>query len=220
MRENAGTLESSPQFFFGAMSPYSWFVAERIEQLLPQARWRGVLAGAIFKANDRVSWGLTERREQGIADCETRADAHGLGPIRWPDQWPTTDLLIARAMVYTEQLAQSPIRTAAGSPTATTHEGLLKPFALAAMRMAFLEGADLADADAVVEAGRRTGIDASELRDALQAAEIKDALRRATDEALALGVFGVPTVVVGQRLFWGDDRLEQASLAGRALPAS
>jgi 2-hydroxychromene-2-carboxylate isomerase len=28
-----------PRFFFGAMSPYSWFAAERIEQLLPTARW-------------------------------------------------------------------------------------------------------------------------------------------------------------------------------------
>lgn len=202
------------------MSPYSWFAAERIERLLPQARWRGVLAGAIFKTSDRVSWGLTERREEGIADCETRAAVHGLGPIRWPHPWPTTDLLVARAMVYAEQLARSPSRTTAGSPTTPARDGLLKPFALAAMRMAFLEGADLGEADAVVEAGRRTGLDANELRDALQAAEVKDALRRVTDEALSLGVVGVPTVVVGQRLFWGDDRLEEASLAQRSLPAS
>src|SRR5271167_3339507 len=91
-----------PLFFFGAMSPYSWFAAERIERLLPQAQWRGVLAGALFKANDRVSWGLTERRDQGIADCRARAAAHGLGPIHWPDPWPTSDLLVARAMAYAE----------------------------------------------------------------------------------------------------------------------
>jgi 2-hydroxychromene-2-carboxylate isomerase len=202
------------------MSPYSWFAAERIEQVLPQARWRGVLAGAVFKANDRVSWGLTERRAEGIADCETRAALHGLGPIHWPRAWPTSDLLIARAMVYAEQLARSPSSAGAESATAPARDGLLKAFALAAMRMAFLEGADLGDADAVVEAGRRAGIDAGELRDALQAAEVKDALRAATDEALALGVFGVPTVIVGGRMFWGDDRLEEASLAQRSLAGS
>lgn len=202
------------------MSPYSWFAAERIERVLPQARWRGVLAGAIFKANDRVSWGLTERREEGIADCETRAAVHALGPMHWPDPWPTSDLLVARAMVYAEQLARSPSSTTAGSPTAADRGGLLKSFALAAMRMAFLDGADLGDADAVVEAGGQAGMDAGELRDALQAAEVKDALRAATDEALGLGVFGVPTVVVGGRLFWGDDRLEEASLAQRSLSGS
>jgi 2-hydroxychromene-2-carboxylate isomerase len=202
------------------MSPYSWFAAERIERVLPQAGWRGVLAGAVFKANDRVSWGLTERREEGIADCEARAAVHGLGPIQWPRPWPTSDLLVARAMVYAEQLARSPSSAEAGSPTAPARDDLLKPFALAAMRMAFLEGADLGDADSVVEAGRRVGIDTGELRDALQAAEVKDALRSATDEALAFGVFGVPTVIVGGRLFWGDDQLEEASFAQRLLRES
>ncbi len=59
------SMPGPPLFFFGAMSPYSWLAAERIGGLLPQARWRGVLAGALFKANGRVSWGLTERRDGG-----------------------------------------------------------------------------------------------------------------------------------------------------------
>jgi 2-hydroxychromene-2-carboxylate isomerase len=220
MRDHSHTQQSPPQFFFGAMSPYSWFAAERIERVLPQAEWRGVLAGAIFKSNDRVSWGLTDRREEGIADCERRAGAHGLGPIQWPRQWPTSDLLIARAMVYAEQLARSPSSPTAGSTTGAARDGLLKPFALTAMRMAFLEGADLGDADTVVEAGGRAGIDPGELRDALHAEEVKAGLRAATDEALAFGVLGVPTVVVGGRLFWGDDRLDEASLAQSSLSGS
>ena len=98
MRDDHGV--PSPLFFFGAMSPYSWFAAERLERALPAASWRGVFAGALFKANGRVSWGLTERRSEGIADCEARAAAHRLGPIRWPDPWPTNDLLVARAMAF------------------------------------------------------------------------------------------------------------------------
>jgi 2-hydroxychromene-2-carboxylate isomerase len=188
-----------PLFFFGAMSPYSWFAAERIERLLPQARWRGVLAGAVFKANDRVSWGLTERRAEGIADCDARASRHGLGTIRWPEPWPTSDLLIARAMSFAEM------------------RGTLKQFALGAMRLAFLEGADLGDLGAVLEAGWRAGIEASELEGALQDATVKEALRGVTAEALAIGVRGVPTVAIGTKLFWGDDRLEDAAGAQRAL---
>ena len=46
---------------------------------------------------------------------------------------------------------------------------------------------------------------------------MKDALRGANDEALALGVFGVPTVVVCERAFWGDDRLEEAAEARQRL---
>jgi 2-hydroxychromene-2-carboxylate isomerase len=84
------------------------------------------------------------------------------------------------------------------------------------MRLAFLEGADLADPRAVLEAGRRSGIGARELQGALKDPVVKDALRSATDEALALGVFGVPTIVIGEELFWGDDRLEEAVRAHRS----
>ena len=52
---------------------------------------------------------------------------------------------------------------------------------------------------------------------ALADRDVKDALRSATDEVLALGVFGVPTIVIGEELFWGDDRLEDAAAAHRSL---
>ncbi len=41
--------------------------------------------------------------------------------------------------------------------------------------------------------------------------EVKDALRRNTDEALARGVFGVPTIAVGNELFWGLDATQMAA---------
>jgi 2-hydroxychromene-2-carboxylate isomerase len=185
----------TPQFFFGAMSPYSWFSAERIDQLLPNARWHGIFLGGMFKANGRISWGLTDERDAGIADCDARAELYGLGPIRWPEQWPTNDLLVARAMAY-----------------AQTRE-LLKPFALSAMRLTFREGANIGELDAVLEAGTRVGIDPAELEAALEDPAVKQALRDNTDHALAQGVFGVPTVVLDGELFWGDDRLQDAAHA-------
>jgi 2-hydroxychromene-2-carboxylate isomerase len=205
-----------PRFYFGAMSPYSWFAAERIPRLLPEAQWRGVFAGALFKANDRASWGLGERRAEGIADCEARAAARGLGPIHWPAPWPTSDLLVARAMAFAEKGPPSSQPTPEHLVAAGGGSGMLVRFALVAMRLAFLEGADLGELEAVLEAGRRAGIDAQELRDALAEEQIKTALRGLTDEALALGVFGVPTVAVGGSLFWGDDRLEDAARAYRS----
>ncbi len=193
MRDDPRVSVPQPLFCFGAMSPYSWFAAERIKQLLPDARWQGVLAGAVFKANDRTSWGLTERRDQGIADCEARAAAHGLGPIRWPDPWPTSDLTVARAMVHAEA------------------KGTLEDYALAAMRLCFLEGADLGELDAVLEAARRSGLDVEEMRSAIAGEEVKQRLRAITEEVLAHGVFGVPTIVIGEELYWGDDTLERAA---------
>ena len=65
---------------------------------------------------------------------------------------------------------------------------------------------------------KEAGLDPERLHAAVADPTLKDALRRATEEAHAHGVTGVPTVVVGDRLYWGDDRLDAAawSLSGSA----
>jgi 2-hydroxychromene-2-carboxylate isomerase len=186
---------TQPVFYFGAMSPYSWLAAERIGEILPGARWQGVLAGVIFQANGRTSWGLTDEREQGLAACEARAAERGLGPIRWPEGWPSSDLIVTRAMLHAER------------------EGVLEPFALAAMRLGFLQGRSVSELETVLDAAAQVGLDPAAVEQAISEQELKDRLRAVNDEALALGVFGVPTVVVDGELFWGDDRLELAAAA-------
>ena len=206
--------QAPPSFYFGVMSPYSWFAAERIERVLPQARWRGVLAGVVFKQHGRTSWGLTERRAEGIADCELRAARARARVDRLAravaDQRPagrTRDGLLR---------APRPRGRAGGlnRRSAGPGESLLKTFALAAMRLAFLRGRRPRTARRR-DRGRAAAaaIDEHELREALGAQSVKDELRAITDEAVAAGVFGVPTVRVGDELFWGDDRLQDAAAA-------
>lgn len=45
-----GDRAACPTFVFGAMSPYSWLAAERVESLLGPVRWWPVFAGGLFKA--------------------------------------------------------------------------------------------------------------------------------------------------------------------------
>jgi 2-hydroxychromene-2-carboxylate isomerase len=181
-------------FFFSAMSPYSWLAAERIGTLLPEAEWRPVFAGRVFEAHRRVSWGLTERRAAGMADCEARARAYGLGVMTWPDPWPSNGVLVARALIFAQR------------------RGDLRRFALTAMRMEFLEGLDLGARKALCAVARRAGHPPEDLAHAVSDPNIAVALQTVTDEAVKLGVFGVPTVCIGDTLFWGDDRLEAAAL--------
>jgi 2-hydroxychromene-2-carboxylate isomerase len=191
-------VPAAPVFYFGAMSPYSWLAAERLGELLPDAVWRCVYLPAIFRERGRTSWGLTERRAEEMAACEARARARGLGAIHWPQAWPTSDLVAARAITYAQQRAAP------------------QPVALELMRASFLRGEDIAELPAVLAACRRAGLDGAEVESSLSAPAVKDALRELTDEALAAGVCGVPTVAVGGELYWGDDRLEEAANAARA----
>jgi 2-hydroxychromene-2-carboxylate isomerase len=81
-----------------------------------------------------------------------------------------------------------------------------REFALAAFRAHFTEGLALSDPANVAAVAERVGIEPD---------EDKQRLRANTDRALELGAIGVPAVVVGDELFWGDDRLEEAVASAR-----
>lgn len=187
------------RFYFGAISPYSWFAAERIRDLLPGARWRPVFAGGLFRSVGRVSWGLTSQREERMVECQRRSAAHGLGSIKWPEGWPGNDVLPARAMVVADR------------------NGQLVRFALAAMRACFREGRDITQADVLVSLADAAGMNGPDLLQQTEEPAIKEALRAINDEAVVAGVTGVPTVWVDGEVFWGDDRLAEA-VAHAAVP--
>jgi len=177
-------------------SPFVYLAVERLDRFdFGEVRWRPVSLGALFKYTGRSSWGLSPRREVGMAEVEARARAYGLPAILWPDGWPSNYLHANRACAVAEE------------------RGLLEPFVRAALRMAFREGVDLGRGDAFLEAARRVGLDPEGVRVGVAEPHIKQRLRQYTDEAHAAGVQGVPTLRIGGHLFWGDDQLEIAASA-------
>ena len=72
------------------------------------------------------------------------------------------------------------------------------------------QGDDISDAPVIERALKKAGLDGKALVARTEDQEIKDCLRKNTDLALARGVFGVPTLFVGERSFWGNDRLQFA----------
>jgi 2-hydroxychromene-2-carboxylate isomerase len=80
-------------------------------------------------------------------------------------------------------------------------------------RTAFADGRHLADVETVLDAVERAGGDRESVAALISSDELKQRLRADTDAALARGVTGVPTVAVGEQLFWGEDRLEDAAAA-------
>lgn len=75
-----------------------------------------------------------------------------------------------------------------------------------AFDMIWKEGRDLQDPKEIAELGRRLGI--KDARVALVDNAVKSQLRTNTDEAIGKGVFGVPTFVIGDMIFWGQDSLD------------
>jgi 2-hydroxychromene-2-carboxylate isomerase len=60
----------------------------------------------------------------------------------------------------------------------------------------------------VIALAAELGFDEADFRAGLGSPEIKDELKRVTQEAAEQGVFGVPSFLVGEELFWGHDRMD------------
>jgi len=82
------------------------------------------------------------------------------------------------------------------------------------------EGRDLTDPDVRRDVVDAVGLDSSDLEERIAAPDVKQGLRTMTENAIAEGVFGVPTFVHGNEMFWGHDRLDQlaASLSRQTSP--
>jgi 2-hydroxychromene-2-carboxylate isomerase len=187
-----------PVFYFDLGSPYAYLAAERINSLFTDATgmpplWQPILLGGLFKRFDRSSWGEGPEREAGMAEIERRADERGMQPIRWPDPWPGNMLFAMRVATYAKQA------------------GRVVAFSLAAFRQAFAAGRDLSDPDSVLIAAAACELHPRAVAAAAERESIKRELREATDRAGDLGVRGVPSVLVEDDVFWGDDRLEDAA---------
>jgi 2-hydroxychromene-2-carboxylate isomerase len=191
-------VDDRPIFFYDFNSPYAWLAAERVNAVLPVPPvWQPVSFGHILQATGRTPWSLAsdDSRAAGVAEIERRAAERGLPAPRWVDGWPrgTYSLLPLRAAVFAQQA------------------GRAVSFSLAAFRQFFAAGRTLAELDNVLIAAAASELHPRAVTKGIESKTVKDALREATDAALARGVIGVPTVAVGDQLFWGDDRLEDAA---------
>ncbi|MFP5327977.1 MAG: DsbA family protein, partial [Acidimicrobiia bacterium] len=181
-------------FYYDFNSPYAYFSATRVDDVMATgARWQPIAFAFLLIAHQRVPWSLESEgsREAGKRECEARAERYGLPAMAWPPGWPR------------ESYSVAPLRAALVAERA----GRLKEFSLAAYERNFVTGEGLRGLEDILAVARVAGVAEQAVREGLEDPSIKGALKGATDSALAAGVHGVPTVAVGDQLFWGDDRL-------------
>ncbi len=189
-------MTEQPVFYYDLGSPYAYLAAERIHKVLPVVPvWQPILLGGIWQETGGGSWARTDEREAGMQEVERRAGEYDLMPVRWPDEWPTNTLKAMRAATFAASI------------------GRAVAFSLAAFRQAFAGGKDLSDVDNVLIAAAACELHPNAVLKAIETQSVKDKLRQATKDAYDSGVRGVPTIAVGDQLFYGDDHLEEAASA-------
>ncbi len=188
-------------FWFDPVSPFAYLAFEHLPQALEglsySVRYRPVLFAGMLK-----HWG-----QKGPAEIEPKrawtfrhvywlAHRHGI-ELQTPAQHPFNPLALLRLLLACTDDGVATNRHACERVLHHVWHGghdANDPARLAALTLA------------LAPAGDPNG------------AAVKQALKAATDEAITLGLFGVPTIEVDDRLFWGIDSLEMlaACLRGEA----
>ena len=198
-------------FWFDPISPFAYLAFEQLPQVLQgvsyEVRYRPVLfAGLLGHWGQKGPAEIEPKRAWTFLHVLWLARQRGI-PMQMPAMHPFNPLALLRLAVACAPAVGTSGRgtSASGTPSRLVCERIL--------RHVWQGGLDPQDPQRLAELTSSL----APPRDP-QGADVKQQLRDATDEAIALGLFGVPTITAGDKLFWGVDSLEMLAQCLRGDP--
>ena len=187
------------EFFFDCSSPWTWLAFRNVQpvarELGVEVRWRPVLVGGIFNA---VNPSVYEFRERGVPakqaylrkDLADWARLAGIS-IRFPPTvFPVNSVKAMRGCLLLEP------------------DGLLVPFAEAVFHAYWSDDRDISQDAVLAEICAGVDVEPERFFAGIARPDIKERLRANTEEVIARGGFGSPTMFVGgDDMYFGNDRL-------------
>lgn len=191
---------------FDIISPFAYLGLRDLERLPAHVDLRFVpvlLAGILSHFGQKGPAEIPSKRRFTYRFVLWRARQMGLA-VRFPPAHPFNPLAALRLIL------------AAGSS---------RRAASVVLDAVFRDGRDVSDPRVIAELAQELGV--ADAGRAVSDSRVKQQLRENTDWAISLGVFGVPTLVVGRELFWGHDAFgmaldyleDPASFEGREMQA-
>jgi 2-hydroxychromene-2-carboxylate isomerase len=193
--------------YFDPVSPYAWLALRQLERIDAAAgapvRLVPVLFAGLLNAHGNIGPAeLPAKRAYVFRDVLREASRRGL-PFAGPPGHPFNPLTALRMC------------------TALADEGRRRTLAVALAAACWEGGTDISDASVLTRVADNAGLDGAGLLAAAGSVTVKGALAAATAQAVADGVFGVPTFRVegDHELFWGGDRVDALlwRLAGNGI---
>ena len=180
------STKTPANFYFDPVSPFAFLMWKRLREddFGLEIRPVPVLLGALLN-----HWGLIgpaevpPKRVQTYRMCQWLAGRNGIA-LRFPDTHPFRSVEALRLLIALDARADA---------------------VDAVFGAVFAQGRDLTDGAELERLGGELGLSA--VQDRIASADVKDGLRANTEAAIARGVFGVPTLAIGEELFWGFDTL-------------
>lgn len=187
--------------FFDCSSPWTYLGFTNLQPLAREfgvdIRWRPFMVGGVFNTVNPTVYesrkqGVPAKQNYGTKSLEAWARLAGVKVLPIPSLgvFPVNSVKVMRACLVLEP------------------EGKLVPFAKAAFEAYFGDNLDISSDEVMREVCRRANVDADSLLQAISRQEVKDKLRANTDELIARGGFGSPTIFInGSDMYFGNDHL-------------
>jgi 2-hydroxychromene-2-carboxylate isomerase len=186
------------EFWFDFGSNYSYLSAMRIEAEAAargvSVDWRPFLLGPIFRALGFDNSPFVLQKEKGAyvwKDMERQCRKYGIALTR-PSVFPRAALLALRVALLGAE------------------REWIAAYCREIMQQNFVHDRDIGSIEVVSEALAKLGLPAQQIIAEAQSDANKMRLREQTEVAASKGIFGAPTFFVGDEMFWGNDRLEDA----------
>lgn len=196
------------EFFFDLSSPWTCLAFHNVkhvrERMGAAIRWRPILVGGVFNAVNQGVYAAREQADSRKLDHSWKVlkDWAALAGVemRFPSKWhPAKSVAAMRFCCALEE-----------------DQAGLEAFAGAAFAAYFGREENLDDPDVLAAAADSVGLDGAALITASGRDEVKARLRGNTDELIARGGYGSPTIFVdGRDMYFGNDQLPLVEAALR-----
>jgi 2-hydroxychromene-2-carboxylate isomerase len=182
-------------FYFDFGSPTAYLAYKRLRQLKQQytfeINYKPVLLGGVFKASDNQSPVANPAKGAYMLthDLPRFAERYNV-PLKFNPFFPINTLPLMRGAY------------------AAIEEGCFEAYVEALYIGLWQDELNLGDVEIIKATLEAAGLDANKLMALAQQQHIKDALMATTEEVVARGAFGAPTMYIGDEMFFGQDRID------------
>ena len=189
-------MTKTAEFFFDVGSPASYLAWTQMPTLCAQAGasliYKPMLLGGVFQATGNHSPAtIAAKGAYMFGDLNRFAARYGVPFVHNP-HFPINTLMLMRAITGLKM----------------RDDPRFMAFLDAAFKAMWVDQKNMNDLAVVGQVLHSAGFDGAAMMALVSQQEVKDRLKVLTERAVQRGIFGAPTMFVGEQMFWGQDRLD------------
>ena len=182
-------------FYFDFISPYSFLAFKKLNLLNKDNKininYKPILLGGLHNLGKITPPAFNERKLKNMKnDCELIASKNNID-FKWNVRFPLNSLYLMRGYLVVD-------------------DNLKKEFFEICFDAYWKNNEDISDEKNIDVIIKKTGLNKRKFLDDIKEDSVKEMLKNLTSDAFEKDIFGAPTFVVNNKIFWGQDRLDYA----------